>query len=340
MQKQKKLIKLANCVLSALSELKKARLKEIQSKLEDVGSRSSEAIKDSHRFFVSIKKGWFYAAQQVIDKVSRDMNDFSYHMGRFKELIGRDEVYVPTLADIISELLQMEQEFEQFNFNPAEKTISVTTKSIVLEDISFGAFEIKLLLNDFNNLYAERPYRVIALNPNPASADNNVTHPHVSSEMLCEGDGHTAMSKALEQGRLCDFFTMVIGVLENYNPDSPYISLDDWEGMSCYDCGCTVSNDERYYCEHCDNDYCDHCSTYCQKCDTTVCLGCAYKCPDCGEPVCDCCTAVCEDCEEKFCKDCLTDGLCQDCEEQRKENENEEERQSEPLPSIQPNSVG
>jgi hypothetical protein len=340
MKKQKNLVKLANCILSALLELKKARLKDLQSRLEDIGYRSSEAIKDSHRFFTSIEKSWFCAAEQTIDKISRDMNDFSYHLGRFKELINRDEVCIPTLSDIVSELLQMEQEFEKFNFDLAEKTISVMTKSIVLEDVSFGPFEVKLLLNDFNKLYQDRPYNVIALDPNPAATDEDVTHPHVSHEKLCEGDGHTAISKSLEQGRLCDFFTMVIGVLENYNPSSPYVSIDDWEGRGCYDCGRTMSSEDSYYCEYCENDFCDHCSTYCQKCDTTVCLGCAYECPDCGEPVCNRCTALCKECEGRFCKDCLTGGLCQSCEEQRKEDEYEEECQPESLPSIQPHSVG
>lgn len=340
MKKQKNLVKLANCILAALLELKKARLKDIQSRLEDIGYRSSEAVKDSHRFFISIEKSWFCAAEQTLDKINRDLNDFKYHLGRFKDYVCHDEVNIPTLSDIVSEILQMEQEFEKLNFDLAEKTISVITKSIVLEDVSFGPFEIKLLFSDFNKLYSDRPYRIIALDPNPAATDEDVTHPHVSHERLCEGEGHTAISKALEQGRLCDFFTMVIGVLENYNPDSPYVAISDWEGRGCYDCGCTISSDESYYCEYCENDFCDHCSTYCQKCDTTVCLGCAYECPDCGEPVCNRCAALCKECEGRFCKDCLTDGLCQNCEEQRKEDEYEEECEPESLPSIQPHSVG
>lgn len=340
MKIQKKRVKLANVIMSALLKLRTARLKEIQTKLDEIAHRSSEALKDSHRFSVSIEKKWFSAAQQTIDKVGRDLNEFSYELGRFKELVNRDDASIPILSDIVAELLQMEQEFEKVNFDLAEKTISVITKSIVLEEISFGLFEIKLLLTDFNKLYSDRPYRVIALDPNPAATDEDVTHPHVSHEKLCEGDGHTAITKALEQGRLCDFFTMVIGVLENYNSGSPYVSINDWEGRVCYDCGCTISSDDSYYCEDCENDYCDHCSTYCQKCDTTICLGCAFNCPDCGEPVCNRCTAICSECRERFCKDCLTDGLCQSCQEQRKEDEYEEELQSEPVPSVQSDSVG
>lgn len=330
---------MANCILTVLSESNKARLMDIKARLEDICGKSSEAIKGSHRFFAAVEKGWFCAAQQMIESVGRDLNDFSHHLNRFKEVVNRDEVNLPSLSDIVADLRQIGQEFEEFNFDLAEKTISVTTKPIVLEDIALGAFEIKLELKDLKKLCSQRPYRVIALDPNPAATNDEVTHPHVSNEQLCEGDGHTAISRALEQGRFCDFFTMVVGILENYNSDSPHVAISDWEGRGCYDCGGSVSSDESYYCEYCENDYCAHCSTCCQRCETTICLGCAYECPECGEPVCSRCTASCKECGGKFCRDCLNDGLCQSCEEQRKEDEYEEESQSEPIPSIQSHSV-
>jgi len=80
-------------------------------------------------------------------------------------------------------------------------------------------------------------------------------------------------------------------------------------------------------------------------CDTTLCLGCAYECPSCNEPICQSCTAKCKDCEEAYCKDCLTEeGLCQSCEEQRKEDSDEEQASEPEKPetcvAIQSNSVG
>jgi hypothetical protein len=56
-------------------------------------------------------------------------------MSRFKDFVGRDTVSIPSLSDIVTELLQMEQEFEQFRFDLAGKTISVITKPIVLETL-------------------------------------------------------------------------------------------------------------------------------------------------------------------------------------------------------------
>ena len=345
MEKQKKLIRLSSLLLDSLYELKKARLWQIQNVMEDFGLRCSDTTKDSHLFHAAIGRNWITSAEQIVLRVSRNLNDFSHYLQRFKELVNTDETVLPNLADIFAELIQIEQEFGEIKFDSNEKTLSITTEPITLNDIPLGPFEIQLAIDQISKLYSDAPYRIIALEPNPAGSNEDVTHPHVSSERLCEGDGHVAIRSAIEHGRFCDFFTMAINILQTYNPDSPYVSLDDWEGASCYDCGSTVSDDDRYYCEYCDRDYCSECSSYCQKCDTTVCLGCAYECPSCNEPVCRNCTAKCGDCEQTFCKDCLDEeGLCQDCQEQRKESENEEQEQLSEEPkadaSIQSDSLG
>jgi hypothetical protein len=345
MKKYKNITKLSNLLLDALNELKRARLQKIQDSLEDFSCKCRDATKDSHLFFAAVEKGWFGSAEKIRTRVNRNVSDFSYQLQRFKELINADETKLPKLSDVFAELSQIDQELGEYQFDLKERTISVITEPITLDDISFGPFEIKLFIDQINKLYSESPYRVIAIEPNPAATDESVTHPHVSSERLCEGDGHVAIRKAIEQGRLCDFFTMIVSILQTYNPDSPYVSLDDWEGISCYDCGCTVSGDDCYYCESCDRDYCSQCSTYCQICDTTLCLGCSFECQDCEQPVCRGCTSTCIECEETYCKNCLTeDGLCQSCEEQRKENENEEQESEPEKPetcvAIQSDSVG
>jgi len=345
MKKQKKLIRLAGMILEAICQLKKQHLRQLQSNLEDFCHKCDGACKDSHLFYAAVERNWTGSAEKIRSRISRNLNDFSYNLQRFKEMINADRGKQPKFSDIFAELNQIDQEIGEYQFDLKERTISVITEPITLDDIPFGPFEIKLFIGQVNKLYTESPYIVIALEPNPAGADSNVTHPHVSSEKLCEGDGHTAIRRSLEDGRLCDFFTMIVNILQTYNPDSPYVSLDDWDGISCYDCGYTVSGDDCYYCEYCERDYCSQCSTYCQMCDTTICLGCAYECPSCNEPVCKSCTAVCKECEETFCKDCLTEeGLCQNCEENGKDNSDEEQeiesKKSETCAAVQPDGVG
>ena len=341
MKKQKKLIRLAGMVLDAICELKEKHFRQLQSHLDDFCQKCSNVMKDSHQFNLAVERNWTGSAEKIRLRIGRNLNDFSYHLQRFKDVINADSCKQPKLSDIFAELNQIEQDLGQLQFDLKEKTISIITEPISLDDISFGSFEIKLQISEMQKLYTDSPYRVIALEPNPAGADSNVTHPHVSSERLCEGDGHMAIRRALEDGRLCDFFTIIVNILQTYNPDSPYVSLDDWDGVSCYDCGYTISGDDSYYCEYCERDYCSQCSTYCQMCDTTICLGCAYECPSCNEPVCKHCTAVCTECEETFCKDCLTEeGLCKSCQEDRKENCDEEQEESEAHITVQSDSMG
>ena len=345
MKKNKNKIWLANRLLNALYELKKAKLRHIQNKFEEFNCKYTEAAKDSRIFHAAIDRGWFKSAEKIKTRLNRNLNDFSYRLQQFKNLADSDEIKLPKLADVFAELMQIEDEFGELTFDLEAKSVSVITDPVVLDGLALGTFEVRLLIDQISKLCTQTPYGVIALEPNPAATDPNVTHPHVSSETLCEGDSHIAIRKSLEQGRLCDFFTMIISILHTYNPDSPYISLDDWEGISCYDCGYTVSGDECYYCEYCDRDYCSQCSTYCQMCDTTICLGCAYECPSCNEPVCRECTATCKECEGQFCKDCLTEeGICNSCEEQRKENQDEEQKEESTEPqtdvALQPDSVG
>jgi len=345
MKKYKDKIKLSNLLLDAFNNLKKSKLRHLQGKLEDFNLRCSDVAKNSSIFNTAVSKGWYKSAEKIRSKVSRNLCDFSYYLNQFKDLVNSAETKDIKLSDIFADLDQIEQEFGELNFDLNEKTISVITNPIELDEIPFGPFEIKLFIDEIGKLYSNSPYKVIALEPNPAATDCNVTHPHVSHEKLCEGDGVTTIRAALEQGRLTDFFTMVKNILTTYNPDSPYVSLDSWEGIACYDCGYIVSGDECYYCEDCERDYCSSCSTYCQLCDTTICLGCSYECPACGQPVCRHCTAVCLECEETLCKDCVDeDGLCRNCQEERKEQENEEENQQtkelQTNPAVQPDSMG
>ena len=52
-----------------------------------------------------------------------------------------------------------------------------------------------------------------------------------AGETLCEGEGSTAIHKAIAQGSHLDFFTLAKQILETYNPDSAYVALSRWNGL-------------------------------------------------------------------------------------------------------------
>lgn len=322
MQDRKRFVQIASRVADAVASLKHGRCSELARQLESLVGHIERLDTESRKMSVALRRNWLAAADRCLTRARNALNDLSYSISRVQKLTATPRRKTPTLSLIVDELRQLEDEFGGVEFEKADNSLSVTTESITLEDVALGPFRIQLELDRLGELYYSNPYRVIALDPNPAASDSAVTHPHVSGEKLCEGEGCAAIRAAIEEGRICDFFTLVRSILNTYSADSPYVALHEWSGASCYDCGYTMNSEDCYYCEHCQHDYCSDCSGYCHSCDRSVCLGCGGPCSNCEEFVCSSCIGKCDQCEKVFCKSCLEESLCQDC---REEMENEDE---------------
>jgi hypothetical protein len=337
MNDMKNLARMADRIREGLMGLKHGRYLELSRHLTSLAGQLQQLTTESRKMAASVARGWLSAAQTCCKNVDRLLSEVDYCLPRIRPLAEKPQKEIPGLPVLVDELDALQEEFGDIEFDASANTISVVTEPITLEDIYLGPFKIQLELNKLDQLYYRSAYHVIALEPNPATTDDSVTHPHVSSEKLCEGDGSAAIRAALEEGRICDFFTITRSILNTYSPDSPYVSLDDWDGRACYDCGRRVSSEDSYYCNHCEHDYCSDCSTYCRRCEETVCLGCSGQCSYCQEMLCRNCVSKCEECGELFCESCLKDDLCPNCtEEQETENEqqettiNESENRSQP----------
>ena len=75
--------------------------------------------------------------------------------------LGKADPYIATkaLVSIQGDILRV----GELKFDLKVRTISVITESIVLEEISFGPFEIRLLLNDINFINFILPARLICM---------------------------------------------------------------------------------------------------------------------------------------------------------------------------------
>ena len=65
---------------------------------------------------------------------------------------------------LLADLEALKDEFTEVRWDLREKTLSVVTEPVVVKGIELGRFEILL---EYRNLGLTRPYRVIALDPNP-----------------------------------------------------------------------------------------------------------------------------------------------------------------------------
>ncbi|WP_417850275.1 hypothetical protein [Thalassoglobus sp.] len=231
----------------------------------------------------------------------------------------------PSLRFLYEELQSLADEFIEVDIDRALKEVVVFTDRVVLEGIDLGQFEIRLSIT---RIRESQPYRVMAIESNTASSDDNVPHPHIQGENLCVGDGLPSINNALATGRLCDFFLTVRQILQTYNASSAYVALEDWNGVTCGDCGEMVDSGDSYCCENCHSRTCDYCTRSCNECDVSLCCECSDVCKDCDHGFCRSCLEVCEQCEQSTCHQCLENELCESCHNLQQEQDDAEQKDS------------
>ena len=212
------------------------------------------------------------------------------------------ELIVPTQRQVYEDLAALEQEFFEVKFDLQHGRVTASTDPIELEGVYLGPFAIVFQWHRLGETSA--PFEVVAQDPHPAASHSETTHPHVQDDELCEGEARVPLRRALEQGRLLDFFLIVRQVLENYNPDSAYVALDRWDAVGCSDCGALENG--QVGCDRCGSPLCLGCLVRCHECDSECCHGCIPSCHGCGEPTCHDCLSQGPQDRNNDCSECLT----------------------------------
>jgi len=189
--------------------------------------------------------------------------------------------------------------------------------------VNFGPFNIELILSQLAR-GVSKPYIITALEPN---LSENHTHPHIRTNVLCEGTGESMIRKALQVGDIQSFLIIVSQILSTYNPASPYLRLEHWSknlprgphprphadfGIDeSSDSICPICEDEvgdPYNCTLCGDTVCEECNSYCSTHETTICGRCRDRlrssdgvgCPNCSDLGISGCVIgvrqVCQDC--------------------------------------------
>ncbi|TWT59706.1 hypothetical protein [Rubinisphaera italica] len=230
----------------------------------------------------------------------------------------------PDLRLLYEELIALPNEFSEVSIDLRHGILRVVTDEITLEDITLGRFDIVY------NWTSEGPgpsYDIHALDPAPSNANSDFVHPHISDGILCEGEAKSGIEAALAQGRFCDFFLIVASTLNTYNDDSAYVTLKEWYGTPCLDCGTSCSDDDLTLCSGCEDPFCHQCCDSCRNCHDSLCSSCLQSCEECSAPHCGDCLNTCSECNHDFCSNCLTDGYCEACYETLSETDPELEEE-------------
>ena len=172
------------------------------------------------------ERGWHLAARSLTVELANSCRSFHRQLETAFRRLPTESMPAlrPTVSAVYQDLLALRNEFDDVEIDPKAHELAVTTDTIELDGVLLGDFQIRL---DWSQIgLVSQPYRVVALDPHPASRRDDVTHPHVQDERLCEGDGRAAIAAALAEGRFYEFFLLVNQLLHNYGHGSAFVELD------------------------------------------------------------------------------------------------------------------
>lgn len=295
--------------LQQLWQHQSTRLLELSSEWQQLASRWESLHRARQRCLLAVKHGLMLSLPELQQDLIHALGNLSEQIATLRtctEVAHRDD---HSFRHWFEEVDQLYDEFSSVTFQPDASTLRVETPVIKLRDICLGAFAI-----DFKkkgSAVSMQCFEVVALQPEPASTDSEVVHPHVKDGELCAGDAKAPLTAAMASGRLVDAFLLIQSTLQTYNSRSAYVKLEQWYGVSCSDCSRTMSPDDSYSCLECDHRLCNQCTSSCSTCSSTYCPECIRSCASCNGSCCEACLEPSDRTGKLLCRDCRTS--CDHC---------------------------
>ena len=305
------LIRLAHRVRAAYEEHSNQNQKDQRPQWIQLGRRFDQVQRHRRHVEKAQAHGWLLALSICQRNLASALRACNEDVNAMRTLTVVSAHSVPSPADLLRELHHLDDEFDVVALDWKKTFLAVQTKPIVLERINLGRFSLRLHWPRLAHRADIECFEIVPLDPNTAASNDDVPHPHVKSRVLCAGEATLPLQRALEQGRLIDAFCLIRSVLETYNSGSAYVALEDWGGVSCWNCSATTDQDSNYFCEGCDHDMCSECMLSCKSCDHMRCSSCMGRCDVCNEPCCRLCVATSAISELSCCNDCLCE--CTEC---------------------------
>jgi len=271
-----------------------------------------------------IENNWNSAIKLVKNRLIQTLKNNMMTMQSFIKNIDEHYIDKIDIKDIYLQIIELKQIFGESNVNcicsKNNIGISCRTNKIILEDVLLGRFDIII---DIQTLSVT----ICPIDPNYASGKESVCHPHVQDEKMCMGSAKYTIEEALQRFDILSAFEQINNILHTYNPNSPFVSLEEWDdGCCCCRCNYGLSEDEVYLCTDCSEPVCSDCCNFCCACHECYCLRCydSYSCDSCSNTYCPTCfqemVNQCDICKENMCSptSSITNGCtnfteCENC---------------------------
>lgn len=111
------------------------------------------------------------------------------------------------------------------------------------EVIDMGTYHVDVVTQQTRN----QPYVYVTPLKDCLCGYTGTLHPHISDGTLCMGELRNHMYNAWNERNIQAIIDMIRATLDNYNPGSPYQSIDKWfdEDVICTKCGRQMDPDQE-----------------------------------------------------------------------------------------------
>ncbi len=217
--------------------------------------------------------------KNAVDSIMSNVNNIKSTF--FKSFIN--------FKSLLEDLKIISAAFSDIRWNKERSCLFIQTPEIILKEPDFvdspkfiNLGRMVICLNYHQNINEKFTYRIFPLDPNvPLTyhrvinyTDGMYFHPHVSkSGALCAGEARLAIENTIQDCRLVDFIDLIMGILSNYNPLSPYYKLENWSIIQCSICNSNIQWKDKNVCGCCGKIICNRCLYSCMECrhDPAVC---------------------------------------------------------------------
>ena len=224
---------------------------------------------------------------EIAQDILRIYQDTNFCLNN-KELNKRKEFQngVPTKEYLTSQLEEIRNTFNNFEWSKKEQELSITTKPVILGKINFGKFKIVLkFMQRKERNFENRDFSVSTFlgdtnlvvyglcfrNPKPKkTVEERVrknelrfirSHPHLGeNKNACLGNATFFIRKSLDICNFYGFFEIAEIFIHSYNRKDPYVSLSEYKLHSCRLCLKKKGYRNLIVCSECNRIYCKDCA--------------------------------------------------------------------------------
>jgi hypothetical protein len=135
---------------------------------------------------------------------------------------------------IYRDLLDLMKKYGEIVYDRQHQKLSFWTEDVNLFGVDFGKYHIVINLNRLplkkgsDEETAKDVFRIYSNRAVPSGVSPTIIHPHVSQNIMCQGDMRNVIKAAFTEGRIYDAVLAINSVLNNYNGSSAYAQLELW----------------------------------------------------------------------------------------------------------------